>query len=96
MGIKGLWKDIERGVKDIRGKDVPESPLRGHEDIKAILQGIANLVEQGAIELHKEAVEAAWDVVKGVSVGGMTITREMYDIFVRAVTDKVIELGGDK
>jgi len=98
--FKDVLKDGERIVKDGLGKDVPQSPLRGHEDVKAILQGITNLVEQGieegAVELHKKAVDAAWDVVKGISVGGVTITRETYDLIVRAVVDQIIEIGGEK
>ena len=92
----GLLKDIERSVKDIRGKDVPESPLRGHEDLKAVLQALDNLIEERAVELVKSGVDKTWDTLKGISIGEFKITRETYDIIVRAVVDSIIELGGDK
>ena len=102
--FEDVLKDGERIAKDLNGKDVPKSPLRGHDDFKAILQGIVNLIKQGveegleerAVELVKSGVDAAWDAIQGISVGEIKITREMYDVIVRALTDSIIELGGDK
>ena len=96
MGIKGLWKDFERTVKDVRGKDVPESPLRGHESLTKIIEGISEMIEGEAIELAKDAAEAGWEAIKGIQVAGIVITRELYDAVVRAIVDQIIDLGGDK
>ena len=66
------------------------------DDLRAISEKIQEIVEREAVELLKSGVDKAWDAIQGISVGEIKITREMYDVIVRALTDSIIELGGDK
>jgi hypothetical protein len=90
MGIKGLWKDIERGVKDIRGKDVPESPLRDHVELKELLQSLANYIEKKALDLLKKVVEKMWPVAQE------WLTREQFDKLVKIGVDAIIADDDDE
>ena len=84
MGIKGFWKDIERGTKDVLGKDVPESPLRGHEDLKEQIQ-------KKLLEFFADIAEKMWPVAQEFG-----LTRAQFDQLVKIGADAIIADDDDE
>ena len=86
-----LWKNFERAVKLLRGKDIE---VKISDEVMALVEAASNLIEREAIELVKSGAEKGWEAIQANYSG--VITREQYDSFVRSIVDAIIELGGDK
>jgi hypothetical protein len=86
--LKEFFEDIltggERIVKDVLDKDVPKSPLRGHEDIK-------EQIEKKLLDFFADIAEKMWPVAQEFG-----LTRAQFDQLVKIGADEIISDDDDE
>jgi len=85
----GILKEFERAIKDIRGKDVPESPFHAPVEVNNLFQAIEALVDVELLDFIDAKKERAFELIQEYSKG--MATRELFDVFIKALEDAIEE-----